>query len=86
MRLIDADALKEALSIFNNGDPHFLNGIKTAREIIDGLPSVDAIPLNWIKQRISETAGGLGMNLEFNYALFRVGVEWERWKKEHETD
>ena len=43
MRLIDADALKEALGIFVNGDPHFLNGIKTAREIIDDAPTIDAV-------------------------------------------
>lgn len=42
MRLIDSDALKEALSIFNDGDPHFLNGIKTAREIIDDAPAIDS--------------------------------------------
>ena len=46
MRLIDADYLKEALGIFNdvnNGDPHFLNGIETAREIIDNAPTIDAV-------------------------------------------
>ena len=45
MRRIDADALKEALSIFNAGNPHFLNGIKTAREIIDDAPTIEAEPV-----------------------------------------
>lgn len=43
MRLVDADYLKEALSIFNAGNPHFLNGIETAREIIDNAPTVEAL-------------------------------------------
>ena len=45
MRLKDADYLKEALSIFNDGDLHFLNGIETAREIIDDAPTIDAEPV-----------------------------------------
>lgn len=44
MRLIDADYLKEALGIFNDGDPHFLNGIETAREVIDNAPTIEAEP------------------------------------------
>ena len=41
MKLIDADKLLEALGVFKDkehGDPHFLNGIETAREIIEGMP------------------------------------------------
>lgn len=41
MRLIDADKILEALGVFkdkNHGDPHFLNGIKTAREIVEQMP------------------------------------------------
>lgn len=87
MRLIDADSLKEALSIFKdvfkNGDPHFLNGIKIAREIIDDAPTIDAILVEWMEQRMNETSSGSGMNVELNNALFAVGVEWEKWKKEN---
>lgn len=87
MKLVDGDALKEALSIFKdvfkNGDPHFLNGIKIAREIIDDAPTIDAIPVEWMEQRMNETADGLELNFELNNALFIVGVEWERWKKEN---
>ena len=42
MRLIDADALIEALNIFNGGNPHFLNGIETAKEIIANMSITEA--------------------------------------------
>lgn len=41
MKLIDGDKILEALGAFKDekhGDPHFLNGIETAREIIEGMP------------------------------------------------
>ncbi len=41
MKLIDADKILEALGVFTDkkhGDPHFLNGIETAREIIEQMP------------------------------------------------
>jgi hypothetical protein len=44
MRLIDADEIMKALSIFNdttNGNSHFLNGIKTAKELIEGAPTIN---------------------------------------------
>lgn len=48
MRLIDAENVLKALGIFNDrehGDPHFLNGIETAREIVEQAPTVDAAPV-----------------------------------------
>lgn len=41
MKLIDADKILEALGVFKDkkhGDPHFLNGIETAREIVEQMP------------------------------------------------
>ena len=41
MKLIDADKILEALGIFTDkkhGDPHFLKGIETAREIVEQMP------------------------------------------------
>ena len=41
MKMIDADTILEALGAFQGGtrgDPHFLNGIETAREIVEGMP------------------------------------------------
>lgn len=55
MRLIDADEIMKALSIFNdseNGNRHFLYGIRTAKELIDDAPTVGG----WIsvKDRMPE--------------------------------
>mgnify|MGYP003532509284 CR=1 FL=1 len=41
-RMIDADALMEKLNVFNdkvNGNEHFINGIETAKELLDDMPS-----------------------------------------------
>ena len=43
-RYINADYALIALKVFNdkkNGNPHFLNGIETAKEIIEELPTAD---------------------------------------------
>jgi len=53
-RLIDADALAKKLNTFNdrmNGNEHFLNGIESAKEIIENEPTIDAEPVRhgkWI--------------------------------------
>ena len=42
-RLIDADYVLKALGIFNdrqNGNEHYLNGIETAREIVQDAPTI----------------------------------------------
>ena len=47
-KYIDADHLLTALSVFNdhdNGNPHFLNGIRTAEEIIKDAPAADVRPV-----------------------------------------
>lgn len=44
MRLIDADKLLDALGIFNDrehGNEHFMNGIETAREIVQSAKAVE---------------------------------------------
>lgn len=44
MRLIDADAVLQALSIFNSNkyaDKHYIYGIRTAKDIIKNAPTVD---------------------------------------------
>ena len=46
MRLIDADALLNALNTYSdteNGNAHFLHGIKSAQEQIDDAPTIDAV-------------------------------------------
>lgn len=41
-RLIDVDMLMEKLNVFNdkvNGNEHFINGIETAKELLDDMPT-----------------------------------------------
>lgn len=48
MRLIDADALLNALNTYSdteNGNAHFLHGIKSAQEQIDDAPTIDVVPV-----------------------------------------
>lgn len=47
-KYLDADHLLTALSVFNdhdNGNPHFLNGIRTAEKIIKDAPAADVRPV-----------------------------------------
>ena len=46
--------------------------------LVEDAPTIDAIPVDWLVQRVNETSG---VNVELVSALFAVGVEWERWKK-----
>ncbi len=82
MRLIDKDALCKKLQA-EIGSPEGHKKLMRINYLITHAPSVDAIPVDWIVQRMSETSSGSGLNIELNHALFAVGVEWERWKKEH---
>lgn len=57
MRAIDANYVLDALGIFSDrehGEPHFLNGIETAREIVEQAPTVGG----WIsvEDRLPELA------------------------------
>lgn len=58
MRTIDADYILSALGVFTSEEPesaHFMNGIKTAREIVENAPTVGG----WIsvKERMPEKRG-----------------------------
>lgn len=47
-RLIDANALINALNVFSDvvhGNKHFLTGIESAKELVVGLPTIDAVPV-----------------------------------------
>lgn len=49
MKLIDADKILEALGVFTDkehGDPHFLKGIETAREIVEQMPVMFVVDLD----------------------------------------
>lgn len=76
-RLIDADELIKKAN-FQPLAPYIL------KRDVDDAPTVDAIPIDWLTERINETARPKDDNdIELNHALFWTGVEWERWKKEH---
>lgn len=52
-RLIDANALMDALNVFKdrkNGNEHFMYGIETAKELLGIQPTVDAVPIDFLKQ------------------------------------
>ena len=57
MRLIDADALLNALNTYSdteNGNGHFLHGIKSAQEQIDDAPTIDAVSVvhgEWVEAK-----------------------------------
>jgi hypothetical protein len=61
MRLIDADALLNALNTYSdteNGNGHFLHGIKSAQEQIDDAPTIDAVPVvrgEWVVDECDTT-------------------------------
>ena len=61
MRLIDADYVLKGLKNFNDrkhGNPHFLNGIETAKEIITNAPTIDAVPVvhgEWVVDECDTT-------------------------------
>ena len=83
MRLIDVDALEREGWVMHRtyqSDAHTMTyEVKHPSDF----PAIDAIPVDWLVQRVNETSG---VNVELVSALFAVGVEWERWKKKHGED
>lgn len=53
MRLVDADALKHKIDQEEGRriEPGWYDGIDTCREIIENAPTIDAIPVEWLKNR-----------------------------------
>ena len=91
-RLVDADALyngamKDEYFKFVERDNHGRESFaySCAMQRLVEAPTIDAIPVDWMIQHMNETASGAGLNVELNNALFMVGVEWERFKKEQEA-
>ena len=70
MRLIDADYVMSALGIFNDrehGNEHFLNGIETAKEIVEEAPTIGGG---------NEKGGEVEMNLiNYNQAIEALDKE-----------
>ena len=70
-RLIDANALTNKLNVFNDrmhGNEHFLNGIESAKEIIENEPTIEAEPVRhgkWVLEQEKFDGYGFG--------------NWNRW-------
>ena len=72
--LITRTYMFQALAVFNdreNGNEHFLNGIETAREIVENAPVVDAEPVR--HGRWLECEDGWG---DTHYQCSECGAEW----------
>jgi len=76
VRLIDADELK---SVFTEKSTEAVCGAELCKAIIsriDDAPTVDAIPVEWIKEKISNNKGF------YNSSLRRLLDEWAERKEE----
>ena len=84
-RLIDADELKRRWleeTCFGWKD------IDDA-ELIDEQPTIDAIPVDWLEKRLSETAEATAQGKDesdLNNAIFTVLVEWETERNKNAID
>lgn len=75
MRLIYADALKE---VFKEKSSEAVCGVELCKAIIsqiDSQPTVDAIPVEWIKQYVE--ANWYDFGTQYN-AITKMLEEWER--------
>lgn len=87
MRLIDADAVLAALSIFHDDTgnySHFMNGIKTAREIIEDAPNAEAVPVKPLAERLAWYAmppihpkGASQAEFAAAWEEFLRGIDWK---------
>lgn len=82
MRLIDADALPDALFQkhvhYGEGTEMYLS-YDDVVDAIDAAPAVDAIPVEWLAQRSFEASyNGAKPNIDLNYAFCTVINEWQK--------
>ena len=89
MRLIDADALKEKVENSPGEEGTILHYCK--RVMVQCLnvdaPTVDAIPVEWMKKRWRETLpDGVEPDFDINYAFQEVMSEWHQEQVEQEGE
>lgn len=72
MRLIDADAI-----IYDEREEDVLS---VTEYDIESMPTIEAIPVEWIDQYIADDTNGRQIE------LLQVSMMLRRWKEEHETD
>lgn len=77
---IDRDYVLKLLGVFNDrvhGDYHFMNGIETAKEIVEDAPSADVQPVKWIpvksrpmdEEERKEWSEKIGYDIEYEDAV-----------------
>ena len=78
MRLIDADKLME--DVRKNSESYFADDF--AKQWVDRQQTVDAIPVEWIKEKIQS------LRNENSYTSYHLSeyfkamlIDWRRWKK-----
>lgn len=84
MRAIDADGLKK---VFKEKSTEAVCGVELCKAIIsqiDNQPTVDAIPVEWIKKRMLNVKDTM---LEVAYSVLILEWEYEQTERaENETD
>lgn len=90
MRLIDADKVKEypiRLDHYDkvNGSKQFVLGVESVLEYVDYLPTVDAIPIEFIKQLIEKFDCERGNAIKDTYAHILADL-LEFWEFEQEGE
>lgn len=94
MRLIDADELRKKFVDFEFVDGVWCNADSYTLNAINKAPTVDAVPIEWIKMRIKGLRGQLANADEDDKDLIwdlRTKIDElsgiaEYWRKYHETD
>ena len=84
MRPIDADALKE---VFRGEEgakalDHFPLRFIKVKQIIDNAPTIDAIPVAWLREKIKEHTDEEGWQ---DYLANSFGLCIEEWQNEQEA-
>lgn len=79
MRLIDADKLKKAFV----GNRY---GTKAIEYVINDMPTVEAIPIEWIKEFVNERATNDGPDGWWHFWGEDVLLMIAQWEKENGTD
>lgn len=77
MKIIDTDILLKNLEWLNEYDSYMFHSVKIA---IDKTPTVDAIPIEWLKNEFIPKAKKLGATDYVDNIRFML-EDWEAWKK-----
>lgn len=86
VRLIDADAIKyhEYLEPMGNG-MYVHGGIVDDKEI-DAMPTIDAVPIGWIEERIRELYDASKEYDGCYDCAWALSEMVKKWREDHEVD